>query len=120
MKILIFINGKEEESQKVLVRQIASGCPLNFVSQELRDELPENLYSLIQNIEVKTIGPKSIASINRHSITKFPTLIFNHDDTDVYKWEERLPSIEELVKTIKNYSQILQMSIPEVDWSIDD
>jgi len=124
MKLIVFINKQQklESAIKEFIKKIISENIMEYVDKSTKDKMPDEIYTMIRNIDSEIIIQNSgqNSQINLHKVINYPTVIINHDDIDICKWEGKLPSMNELVLMIKNYVEILKISIPEIDWSIDD
>ena len=124
MRLIIFTNGKENltSEDENLIRQLNSKSLVNFVTPKTREKIPEELEGLIDNTQIKMVDKLSSPPYYRnfYEVREFPTIVFDHAQAEICRWTKILPNIDEVVLMVKNYIKVLEVSIPEVDWSIDE
>lgn len=122
MKLIVFIkrDNKENSEQTDLILKLTRGNLLDGLTNEQRNDIAEDIQSMISSIPIdKQIEGKghSPIMINLYRIKEYPTIIFTNGGELIYRWDKRVPTIEEIVTSIKNYIKILKLE--EMDYNYD-
>lgn len=125
MKLIVFTEkGNEKcDGQSDLISKLLNKNLLEGLTQEELNSVEDDMRSLVSNVFVeKYTKSKSFNPImvNFYKINSYPTVIFVNDNEVIYKWENSVPSLLEVVTSIKNYLKILKLDIMDYNYDPED
>lgn len=125
MKLIVFTEKDNEacELQSDLISKLVNKNLLDGITQEERNSIDEETQVLISNVLVER-GIKIKKNIpiisNFYKINTYPTVVFINEGEIIYKWENKVPSLIEVITSIKNYIKILKLDTMDYNYDPEE
>lgn len=125
MKLIVFLEKGNEvcNQQADLISKLASNNLLDRLSQKERDNINEDLQLAITSVSTEKYfksKKKNPIMINFYEIKTYPTVVFINDNEVIYRWENKVPEVLEVVVSIKNYLKILKSNIMDYNYDPEE